>query len=126
MGGKNPSTGSRCENRAAWGVHGGGHGDDGIRRASVSMLFIHGDGTQMVPYEMMQELHDASSATKKEALTVIGAGHAKSKPTDSEKALSKDIFFPRAIYVSYDSPLVFPLSVLPVQSASPPNSRTFL
>ena len=66
---------------------------ESVRRASLPMLFIHGDGDQLVPYGMMQELYDASSATKKEALTVIGAGHASSKAADPEKYFQKIFSF---------------------------------
>lgn len=50
----------------------------------IPALFIHGDADKLVPYQMMQELFDASGAPKKEMFTVPGAGHADAKKTDPQ------------------------------------------
>ena len=50
-----------------------------VKKTKVPTLFIHGDADGLVPYPMMQELFDASSAPIKEKFTVEGAGHADAK-----------------------------------------------
>ena len=64
-----------------------------VARTDLPMLFIHGDADRLVPCGMMQELLDASSSPKKEAVTVIGAGHASAKNADPEKYFSKIFSF---------------------------------
>ncbi len=54
---------------------------DAVRQTKVPTLFIHGDADQLVPYEMMQELYDASGAPVKETLTIQGAAHGVSSST---------------------------------------------
>lgn len=53
-----------------------------VPHTKVPMLFIHGDDDRLVPYEMMQQLYDASNAPVKESMTVSGAGHASAKAAD--------------------------------------------
>lgn len=48
-----------------------------VKKATVPILYIHGDKDDFVPYYMMDELYDATNSPK-EKLTVEGAGHAKS------------------------------------------------
>jgi len=64
-----------------------------VARTEVPMLFIHGDEDKLVPYEMMHELYNASSAPKKEAVTFAGAGHASAKSAASEEYFSKIFSF---------------------------------
>lgn len=48
-----------------------------LAKASVPVLFIHGDMDEFVPYQMQEKVFDAC-ASDKERLTVHGAGHCKS------------------------------------------------
>ena len=50
---------------------------DQVKKATVPILYIHGDKDDFVPYYMMDELYNATNSTK-EKLTVEGAEHAKS------------------------------------------------
>ena len=49
-----------------------------VDKINVPVLFIHGDEDKLVPFEMMGELYDKTSAPK-EKFVVNGAGHADSK-----------------------------------------------
>ena len=49
---------------------------DQVKKATVPILYIHGDKDDFVPYYMMDELYNATNSTK-EKLTVEGAEHAK-------------------------------------------------
>ena len=51
---------------------------DVVDKINVPVLFIHGDKDLLVPFEMMDELHDKAVAPK-EKFVVEGAGHADSK-----------------------------------------------
>ena len=48
-----------------------------VKKATVPILYVHGDEDDFVPYYMMDELYNATNSTK-EKLTVEGAEHAKS------------------------------------------------
>lgn len=48
-----------------------------VKKSKTPTLFIHGDADDFVPFTMLEELYEASSA-EKEKLIVEGAGHAKS------------------------------------------------
>lgn len=58
---------------------------DYVSKINVPTLFIHGDADKLVPYEMMQKLLDASTASVKESWTVEGAGHADAKTQNPKK-----------------------------------------
>lgn len=57
---------------------------ESLRRASVPMLFIHGDEDDFVPFSMLDECYEACASEHKERLVVPGAGHALSASTDPE------------------------------------------
>lgn len=54
---------------------------DQVKKASLPMLFIHGDADTFVPVSMGHELYDACASTTKEVWIVEGAGHALSHAT---------------------------------------------
>ena len=66
---------------------------ESVPRTRVPMLFIHGDADKLVPFSMMQELYDASSAPEKESMVVVGAGHAAAKSIDSKSYFRKIFSF---------------------------------
>lgn len=49
-----------------------------VAKATVPMLFIHGDQDEFVPFSMMQPLYEACSSPEKDFLVVVGAEHANS------------------------------------------------
>ncbi len=55
---------------------------ESLRRASVPMLFIHGDADEFVPFSMLDESYEACASAVKERLVVEGAGHGLSASTD--------------------------------------------
>ena len=57
---------------------------ESLRRASVPMLFIHGDADEFVPFSMLDECYEACASAVKEKLVVEGAGHGLSASTDPE------------------------------------------
>lgn len=48
-----------------------------VKKATVPILYIHGDKDKFVPYSMMDKLYDATSSPK-EKLTIDGGEHANS------------------------------------------------
>lgn len=54
-----------------------------LKKNKVPMLFIHGDADKFVPFEMLDEVYDATDAPK-EKFVVAGAAHAKSYSVDPE------------------------------------------
>ena len=50
---------------------------ESVKKATVPILFIHGDKDKFVPYSMMDKLYDATSSPK-EKLTIEGGEHANS------------------------------------------------
>ena len=48
-----------------------------VKKATVPILFIHGDKDKFVPYSMIDKLYDATSSPK-EKLTIDGGEHANS------------------------------------------------
>lgn len=54
-----------------------------VKKSVTPTLFIHGDADDFVPYEMLDEVYEASSA-EKEKLIIEGAGHAKSREVHPE------------------------------------------
>lgn len=51
---------------------------ESVKKATVPILFIHGDKDKFVPYSMMDKLYNATSS-QKEKLTIKGATHAKAE-----------------------------------------------
>lgn len=54
-----------------------------LAKATVPILFIHGDADTFVPYRMMEELYTATNAVKRK-LTIPGAVHAEAINVDPE------------------------------------------
>src|SRR5699024_4928383 len=54
-----------------------------LAKATVPILFIHGEADSFVPYRMMEELYAAAN-TEKEKLTIPGAGHIQAVDVDPE------------------------------------------
>ena len=50
---------------------------ESVKKATVPILYIHGDKDKFVPYSMMDKLYDATSSPK-EKLTIDGGEHANS------------------------------------------------
>lgn len=55
-----------------------------LKKATLPMLFIHGDKDTFVPYSMLDQNYDACASKIKQKLTVHGATHAKSAQVDPE------------------------------------------
>ena len=53
-----------------------------LKRASVPMLFIHGEDDTFVPYWMLDVVYEACASPEKERLSVPGAGHGKASSVD--------------------------------------------
>lgn len=54
-----------------------------LAKATLPILFIHGEADSFVPYRMMEELYTATN-TEKEKLTIPGAGHIQAVDVDPE------------------------------------------
>lgn len=54
-----------------------------VAKSKTPTLFIHGDADDFVPYEFLRQVYDAA-ACEKEMLTVPGAPHGLSAPTNPE------------------------------------------
>lgn len=54
-----------------------------VKKSKTPTLFIHGDEDDFVPYSMLEELYEASTAPK-EKLVIKGAGHAKSREVNPD------------------------------------------
>ncbi|MBD5083837.1 MAG: alpha/beta hydrolase [Clostridiales bacterium] len=55
-----------------------------LKKASLPMLFIHGEDDTFVPYWMLDEVYSACASAEKERLSVPGAGHGGAAGTDPE------------------------------------------
>ncbi|MDE6281855.1 MAG: alpha/beta hydrolase [Oscillospiraceae bacterium] len=55
-----------------------------LKKASLPMLFIHGEDDTFVPYAMLDVVYDACASAEKERLSVPGAGHGGASWTDPE------------------------------------------
>lgn len=55
-----------------------------LAKASVPMLFIHGDADTFVPYSSLTANYDACASPDKQMLTIKGAGHGMSASVDPE------------------------------------------
>ena len=56
-----------------------------VANSKIPTLFIHGNADKLVPFEMLNQLYNASNAPVKEKFVVEGAGHADSKIIDPPK-----------------------------------------
>lgn len=54
-----------------------------LQKNKTPMLFIHGDEDDFVPFEMLDEVYNATTAPK-EKLVIKGAGHAEAYSTNPE------------------------------------------
>ena len=55
-----------------------------LRKASVPMLFLHGEEDTFVPYAMLDEVYEACASPCKEKVSIPGAGHAASASADPQ------------------------------------------
>jgi fermentation-respiration switch protein FrsA (DUF1100 family) len=53
---------------------------ESVARATVPMVFAHGDADDFVPYDMSVRLHEACASTHKALITIPGAGHGLAFP----------------------------------------------
>ena len=72
-----------CNIRAGYDFHTASSVDQ-LKKATLPMLFIHGDQDTFVPYSMLDQNYAACASKVKQKLTVHGAAHAKSAQTDPE------------------------------------------
>lgn len=72
-----------CNVRAGYDFHKASSVEQ-LKRATVPMLFIHGDQDTFVPYSMLDQNYDACASKVKQKLTIHGATHAKSAQVDPE------------------------------------------
>lgn len=63
-----------------------------VKKATIPILFIHGDADDFVPKYMCDELYNATN-TKKDILIVKGAGHTESKYKEPELYYNKVFSF---------------------------------
>ena len=73
--------------------------EDAMRRCKMPVIFFHGEADDFVPAWMSKRCYDACSS-KKELITVPGAGHGLSYPVAPERYLSalRDFFGSEASY----------------------------
>ena len=55
-----------------------------LKKATVPMLFIHGDADTFVPFSMLDVVYDACASTEKEKLVVHEAAHGAAADTNPE------------------------------------------
>ena len=73
-----------CRRRAGWDFK-QASAVEALARATVPMLFIHGDADAFVPFWMHGKVFEACASPVKEQLIVAGAGHALSSVTDPDR-----------------------------------------
>ncbi len=56
-----------------------------LKKATVPMLFIHGEQDDFVPYAMLDQVYEACASPVKEKLSVPGAGHGAASVVDPVK-----------------------------------------
>lgn len=59
-----------------------------VEKATVPIIFIHGEDDDFVPCEMSRHLYESCTSKDKSFVTVKGAGHGLAYPVDKEKYLS--------------------------------------
>lgn len=77
-----PVTSLVCKARAGY-FFGEASAEAQVAKATIPMLFIHGQEDAFVPYSMLQEVYDAANCPK-EILSVPGAAHAESAAVSPE------------------------------------------
>ena len=55
-----------------------------LKKASLPILFIHGEDDTFVPYAMLDVVYEACASPEKERLSIPGAGHGGASGTDPE------------------------------------------
>ena len=60
---------------------------DAVKRASVPIIFFHGEDDAFVPCYMSRQMYEVC-ASRKQLVTVPGAGHGLSYPVDKERYLN--------------------------------------
>lgn len=60
---------------------------EAMKKSTVPVIFYHGDTDDFVPWEMTEELYTACTS-KKEFITIEGAGHGLAFPQNKEKYLT--------------------------------------
>ena len=72
-----------CNLRAGYDFHTASSVEQ-LKKATLPMLFIHGDADTFVPYSMLDQNYEACGSKVKQKLTVHGAAHAQSAQVDPE------------------------------------------
>ena len=72
-----------CQVRAGFGFK-EASSVESLKKASVPMLFIHGEDDTFVPYWMLDVVYEACASRSKERLSIPGAGHGEAAATDPE------------------------------------------
>jgi len=72
---------------------------DAVKRATVPVIFFHGEADDFVPCDMSRENYEAC-ASRKALVTIPGAGHGLSYPVEPETYLQalRDFFGPEASF----------------------------
>lgn len=72
-----------CRIRAGYGFKEASSVDQ-LQKATVPMLFIHGEDDTFVPYSMLDVVYEACASPEKEKLTIPGAGHGMAGSVDPD------------------------------------------
>ena len=66
---------------------------EAVKKSNIPIVFAHGDEDDFVPYYMSEENYSACNS-KKEFITIKGAGHGLCYPTSPKEYVKKlDEFF---------------------------------
>ncbi len=57
---------------------------EAVKKCSLPIVFVHGDTDAFVPHDMSVRLCDACKSSKKELITIKGAGHGLAFPVDRD------------------------------------------
>ncbi len=66
-----------------------------VQRATVPIVFAHGDADDFVPYDMSVRLHAACASEKKKLVTIHGAGHGLAFPVGQDEYVNELAEFKR-------------------------------
>ncbi len=69
---------------------------EAVKRASVPIVFAHGDADDFVPYDMSVRLHAVCSSAHKKLVTIPGAGHGLAFPVGRDAYVEALAEFKRA------------------------------
>lgn len=73
-----------CRLRAGYGFKEASAVDQ-LQKATLPMLFIHGEEDTFVPYSMLDVVYEACASPQKEKLTIPGAGHGEAGSVDPDR-----------------------------------------